>query len=91
MILGGSCGGVAAVVFSGDATLALRLTPERSRGQTRGAMESAHEIRQIAKTNIVSNIGHGLFAAGKKPRGTAQSRTNKILMRGGTDDPGKKA
>lgn len=54
-------------------------------------MESTHEIGEIAKTDFVSNIGHRLFAAGKKPRSTAQPRTNEILMRGSADDPGEKA
>src|SRR3974390_3271992 len=54
---------------------------ERPRGDAGGAMERAHEIGEIAKSDIVGDIGDGDVLAGEQPRGLLEAGTHQILVR----------
>ena len=54
---------------------------ERPRGDAGGAMERAHEIGKIAKSDIVGDIGNRDVLAGEQPRRMPETGTHQILVR----------
>src|ERR1700730_15519772 len=55
---------------------------EPARRDARGAVEGAHEVGEIAESDVVGDIGNGPVIVGQKPRRMPQPRAHQILMRG---------
>src|SRR5450631_3722163 len=55
---------------------------EPARRDADGAVEGADEVGEIAKPDIVGNIGDGAVLVSQQLRRAAQPRTHQVLMRG---------
>src|SRR5215475_5545445 len=58
---------------------------ELQRRHTGGAMEGADEIGEIAKADVIGDIGHISVILGQQPRRMAQPRAKQVLMRSDTE------
>jgi hypothetical protein len=54
-------------------------------------MECANEIGQIAKSDIVGDVGNRSRIVSEQPRSPAQSGAHQVLVRGYTQDPSEES
>src|SRR6516165_8220673 len=77
--------------FLENLALPSRRLAELQRRDAGGAMESTNEVGEIAESDVVGDVGHGLVIIREKPCGTPQSRAQQVLMRGNAEHARKRA
>src|SRR5262245_40425297 len=68
-----------------------RSLAEAARRDAGGAVEGAHEIRQVAEADIECDIADRPIVGGQRAGGAAQPRTQQVLMRRHADDARKQS
>src|SRR3982074_2057568 len=66
--------------------LALRHLAEHAGRDAGRAMESAHEVREVGKADVESDVGDGTAIVCQQSRSMPQARTHEILVRRDPDD-----
>ena len=75
--------------FLENLAVSARRLAERARRDPGGAMKGAHEIGEIAKSNVEGDIGDGAAIIGQQAGGVAKPRAHQILVRRHAEHTGK--
>ena len=59
---------------------------EAARGDAGGAMEGAHEVREVGEARGVGHVGDRAVVLAEEPGGAAQAGADQVLMRGHAED-----